>query len=107
MSRTLKVEVDVANASHRLLPGQYAFVHLPIPSSASSMTLPSNTILFRADGLHVGVVQNSHVHLATVSIGHDFGATVEVTAGVSPADSIILNPSDSLAEGAPVHVEGR
>ncbi len=107
MSRTLKVEVDVPNSSHRLLPGQYAFVSLPIPSGASSMTLPSNTILFRAEGLRVGVVQNNHVHLAPVSIGHDFGATVEITAGLKPSDQVILNPSDSLAEGAPVRLEGR
>ncbi len=107
MSRTLKVEVDVANAAHRLLPGQYAFVYLPVPSAPSSMTLPSNTILFRAEGLRVGIVKNGHVHLAPVTIGHDYGATVEVTSGVNPSDEVILNPSDSLAEGAPVHVEGR
>ncbi len=106
-SRTLKVEVDVANASHRLLPGQYAFVHLPVPPAPSSMTLPSNTILFRAEGLRVGVVQGDRVHLAPVSIGHDLGATVEITAGLKPSDQVILNPSDSLAEGARVRVEGR
>lgn len=106
-SRTLKVEVDVANAAHRLLPGQYAFVHLPVPSAPSSMTLPSNTILFRAEGLRVGIVRNGHVHLQPVTIGHDFGATVEVTSGVTPADAVILNPSDSLAENAQVRVEGQ
>ena len=105
MSRTLKVEVDVQNAEHRLLPGQYAFVNLPIPASAASMTLPSNTVLFRAEGLRVGVVQNGHVHLQPITIGHDYGATVEVISGVRPSDSVILNPSDSLAEGAPVKVE--
>ena len=107
MSRTLKVEVDVANSAHRLLPGQYAFVYLPVPPAASSMTLPSNTILFRAEGLRVGVVSDGHVHLAPVSIGHDFGATVEITAGLKPSDQVILNPSDSLAEGAAVRLESR
>lgn len=106
-SRTLRVEVDVPNTSHRLLPGQYTFVHLPVPAAAASLTLPSNAILFRAEGLRVGVVQNDSVRLRTISIGHDYGATVEVTAGLTPSDAVILNPSDSLADGARVHVEGR
>jgi RND family efflux transporter MFP subunit len=104
-NRTLNVEVDVPNEDHRLLPGQYAFVHLPIPPSASSMTLPSNTLLFRAEGLRVGVVRNGHVALVPVEIGHDYGAKVEIIAGLAPQDQVILNPSDSLAEGEPVEIE--
>ena len=57
-SRTLNVEVDIANTHHKLLPGQYAFVHLPIPAAASSMTLSSNVLLFRREGVRVGVVRN-------------------------------------------------
>lgn len=106
-SRTLRVEVDLPNSGHHLLPGQYAFVHLPIPAAASSMTLPSNALLFRAEGLRVGVVQDDRVHLVPVSIGHDYGATVEITAGLQPQDQVILNPSDSLADGAHVHVEAK
>jgi RND family efflux transporter MFP subunit len=105
-SRTLNVEVDVENAKHRLLPGQYAFVHLPIPASNASMTLPANTLLFRAEGLRVGVVRRGHVHLTPIQIGNDYGATVEVTAGLQPTDKVILNPADSLAEGAAVRIEG-
>ena len=104
-SRTLNVEVDVANAEHRLLPGQYAFVHLPLPPSSASMTLPSNTLLFRAEGLRVGVVRDGHVQLTPVTIGHDYGATVEITSGVTPQDQVILNPSDSLAQGQPVQLD--
>src|SRR3984885_710415 len=73
-NRTFNMEVDVPNADHRLLPGQYAFIHLPIPPSSSSMTLPSNALLFRAEGLRVGVVRNGHVALTPVQIGHDYGA---------------------------------
>jgi RND family efflux transporter MFP subunit len=104
-NRTLNVEVDVSNENHKLLPGQYAFVHLPIPPSTASMTLPSNTLLFRAEGLRVGVVRNGHVELTPVQIGHDYGAKVEIIAGLSPHDQVILNPSDSLAQGEPVRIE--
>jgi RND family efflux transporter MFP subunit len=104
-NRTLNMEVDVPNADHKLLPGQYAFVHLPIPPASSSMTLPSDTLLFRAEGLRVGVVRNGHVELTPVEIGHDYGAKVEITAGLTPQDQVILNPSDSLAQGEPVEIE--
>ena len=104
-SRTLNVEIDLVNTGHKLLPGQYAFVHLPIPPSSSSMTLPSNVLLFRAEGLRVGVVRDDHVQLVPVQIGHDYGATVEIIAGLEPQDQVILNPSDSLAQGQRVQVE--
>jgi RND family efflux transporter MFP subunit len=104
-SRTLNMEVDVLNSDHKLLPGQYAFVHLPIPPSNSSMTLPSNALLFRAEGLRVGVVRDGHVALVPVEIGHDYGAKVEITAGLTPQDQVILNPSDSLAQGERVRIE--
>ncbi len=104
-SRTLNVEVDVVNTEHKLLPGQYAFIHLPIPPSASSMTLPSGALLFRGEGLRVGVVRDGRVRLVPVEIGHDYGAKVEITSGLAPHDQVILNPPDSLAEGERVNVE--
>ncbi|WP_446744983.1 efflux RND transporter periplasmic adaptor subunit [Silvibacterium acidisoli] len=104
-SRTLNVEVDIDNRSHKLLPGQYAFVHLPVPAESQSLTLPSNALLFRAEGLRVGVVRNNHVELVPVTIGHDYGATVEITSGLTNQDQVILNPSDSLAQGQQVRVE--
>jgi RND family efflux transporter MFP subunit len=104
-SRTLNVEVDVVNTEHKLLPGQYAFIHLPIPPSASSMTLPSGALLFRGEGLRVGVVRDGRVQLVPIKIGHDYGAKVEITSGLAPQDQVILNPPDSLAEGERVNVE--
>ena len=104
-SRTLNVEVDVVNTEHKLLPGQYAFIHLPIPPSASSMTLPSGALLFRGEGLRVGVVRDGRVRLVPIQIGHDYGAKVEITSGLAPQDQVILNPPDSLAEGERVNVE--
>lgn len=104
-SRTLNVEVDVTNAEHKLRPGQYAFVHLPIPPTSSAMTVPANVILFRGEGLRVGVVRDGRVQLVPVQIGNDYGATVEITSGLSPHDQVVLNPSDSLAEGERVRVE--
>ena len=103
-SRTLNVEVD--NSLGQLMPVVYAFVHFKIPSKRGALTIPSNALLFRSEGLRVGVVRNSHVALLPVTIGQDYGDTVEVLSRLTARDSVIVNPSDSLANGARVQVEG-
>jgi RND family efflux transporter MFP subunit len=107
-SRTLNVEVDVDNAQGRIRTGAYVFVHLKMPQSGhaatQSLTIPANTLLFRSEGLRVGVVRNGRAELVPISIGRDYGATVEVVTGLQPADQIIVNPSDSLTSGSPVRV---
>ena len=104
-SRTLLVEVDVANPDGLLLPGAYTFVHLSLPASANSVSVPSNTLLFRREGLQVAVVRNGKTDLVPVKIGRDHGQTVEILSGLKPSDDVILNPADSLVTGTPVHVE--
>lgn len=103
-SRTLRVEVDVDNPTGRLLPGAYAFVHLKLPSAASAVVVPTNTLLFRAEGLRVAVVRDGQSKLVPVTIGHDYGSSVEVLAGLTAADSVILDPSDSIMDGSPVKI---
>ncbi len=69
------------------------------------MTIPANTLLFRREGLRVGVVRDGRANLVPVAIGRDYGAKVEIVSGLQAADSIILDPSDSLENGSPVHVQ--
>jgi RND family efflux transporter MFP subunit len=104
-TRTLNVEVDVDNSKGVLRPGAYVFVHFHLPAIGNSVTIPSNTLLFRAEGLRVGLVRNGLVQLVPVTIGQDFGDAVEITSGLTPADEVILDPSDSLASGMQVHAE--
>ena len=104
-SRTLNVEVDVDNTTGKLLPGAYAFVHLDLPPALQALTIPSNALLFRGQGMQVGVVQNGRVTLRSVTIGHDYGATVEITRGLKPSDQLVLDPSDSLESGDQVRVQ--
>jgi len=103
-SRTLNVEVDVPNPAGKLLPGAYAMVHFKVPTAAANLTIPSNTLLFRAQGMQVGVVRDGKVQLVPVKISQDHGSSVEVASGLSPQDAIIIDPSDSLQTGQPVKV---
>jgi len=104
-SRTLNAEADIENPDGRLLPGAYASVRLKVASSSGAVTIPANTLLFRSEGLQVGVARDGKVKLVPVTIGQDMGNTVEVVAGLTTKDALILDPSDSLTDGAPVQVE--
>jgi RND family efflux transporter MFP subunit len=104
-SRTLLVEVDIDNATGRLLPGAYVFVHLKLPDQTRSVIVSSNTLIFRKEGLQVGLVRDGKAVLVPVKIGHDFGNTVEIISGLQPTDAVIVDPSDSLIDGMPVRVK--
>jgi RND family efflux transporter MFP subunit len=103
-SRTLLVEVDVDNPTGQLLPGAYVFVHLKLPDETHSVTIPSNTLIFRKEGLQVGLVRNGKAELVPVKIGRDYGNTVEIVSGLQPTDAVIVDPSDSLVTGLPVRL---
>jgi RND family efflux transporter MFP subunit len=101
-SRTLLVEVDVKNATGELLPGSYASVHLKLPSKTEAVTVPTNTLLFRSEGLRVAVVRDGHVDLVPVILGRDYGDRVEIVSGVHAQDAVIVNPNDSIVSGQQV-----
>jgi RND family efflux transporter MFP subunit len=103
-SRTLNVEVDVPNPTGKLLPGAYAVVHFNVPAAASDLKLPSNTLLFRAQGMQVGVVRDGRVQLTPVKIAQDHGSFVDIASGLSAGDQIVLDPSDSLQNGQAVRI---
>jgi hypothetical protein len=67
--------------------------------------LPNNTLLFRAQGLQVGVIRpDNTVELRDLKVGRDFGTTIQIVQGVTPSDKVILNPADSLLTGDTVRV---
>ena len=104
-TRTLNTEVDVPNKDGKLLPGSFGQVHFATGTSVPRITIPVNAMLFRAEGAQVAVVdKDGKVHLRPISIGRDFGATLEILGGLDVSDQIIINPSDSLEEGQKVHV---
>jgi len=103
-TRTLLVEVDVANPSGTLFSGSYAEVHLKIPAQKSTLLIPVNTLIFRSEKLQVGVVQNGKVTVMDVTPGHDFGNEIEIVAGLNANDQIVLNPPDSLVSGEEIAI---
>jgi RND family efflux transporter MFP subunit len=103
-TRTLLIEIDVDNPTGTLLSGSYAEVHLAVPTQASTFLLPVNALIFRSEGLRVATVKNGKVVLSAVTPGHDFGAQIEIVAGLKPDDQVIVNPPDSIVSGQEVQI---
>ncbi len=103
-TRTLLIEIDVENPTGTLLTGSYAEVHLAVPTQGSVFVIPVNTLIFRAEGLRVGIVKDGKVVLATVTPGHDFGNTIEIVTGLKADDQVIVNPRDSIVSGQEVQI---
>jgi multidrug efflux pump subunit AcrA (membrane-fusion protein) len=104
-SRTLLAELEVNNPKNEILAGSYAQVRFHDTLGDATLTLPANTLLFRSEGMQVGVVgTGGKVEMRTVRLGRDFGQTVEVVEGVKASDRVIVNPPDALATGMSVRV---
>lgn len=104
-SRTLLVEIDVDNRGGELLPGALAQVHFKSATAANTFIVPAAALIFRKEGLRVGVVVNGNVaHLVPVVIGEDDGANVQIVNGIGAGDQVIQDPPDSLIEGEKVRV---
>jgi RND family efflux transporter MFP subunit len=103
-TRTLLIEVDVNNPVGTLLTGSYAEVHLKVANQASTYIIPVNTLIFRSQGLQVGVVKDGTVALSAVTPGHDFGNQIEIVSGLNANDQVIINPPDSIVAGQKVQV---
>src|SRR5712671_2313330 len=105
-TRTLLTEVDVPNHNAALLPGGYSQAHLQVKVTGARLAVPVNALLFRSEGLRAVVVDANHkTHLKALTIGRDYGTTLEVLQGLDPSDWIVLNPADSLDDGQEVHVK--
>lgn len=104
-ARTLQVELQLDNREARLFPGSYTEIHFELPASTATLRLPANTVMFRPDGLQVAVVEADHtIKLKKIDQGRDFGKTIEVLHGISAADAVVVNPPDSIEDGAKVRI---
>ena len=104
VTRTLPVEVRVANPDGALLPGMYAEVRFELTRANPPLVVPASTVVVRADGPQVGVIEGSTVHFRTVTLGRDYGSEIELLGGVPDSAELVLNPSDDVIEGAHVRV---
>jgi RND family efflux transporter MFP subunit len=105
VSRAMLVQLQTPNESGELLPGAYVQVTFKLTGETGLYTIPANALLFRAEGAAVGVVQpDGKVELRKINITLNDGNTLQIGGGLSEIDQVIVNPSDSLADGMRVKV---
>ena len=109
-SRTLLTEIDIANRDFALLPGMYAEARLSFPRVTPPLLLPASALVVRSRGTQVMVLDPASrggatpVHLRTVTVGRDYGSTVEIAAGLEEGETVVLTPNADLTDGSPVRV---
>ena len=109
-SRTLLTEVDIVNPGMTLLSGMYAEVHVHLEHRAPSLIVPSTALIVRASGTQVAVLdatqpgQPATAHFVPVTVGRDFGGTVEIQSGLTAGQSIVQNPGADLVDGMTVRI---
>jgi len=104
-SRTLLTELQVPNQTGELLPGAYALITLQVDDNNGILTIPSNALLFRSEGTAVGVVDaNGQAEIRKITTSANLGDKLEIAQGLSETDQVIVNPSDSLANGIPLKI---
>jgi RND family efflux transporter MFP subunit len=103
-ARTMRVEVDMPNVKHALLPGMYVNVAFRLPSRGS-VEVPAATLIFRSSGTQVAQVDGAgKVQFRDVVIARDNGGLVELSSGVKPGDRLVLNIGSQVASGQAVAV---
>jgi RND family efflux transporter MFP subunit len=104
-SHSMQVELQADNAAGKFFGGSYCNVHFEIPTDANLVRIPSTALVTGNQGMQIATLDgNDKVVLRSVQLGRDLGDSVEVVAGLSPADRIINNPPETLAAGDAVRV---
>jgi RND family efflux transporter MFP subunit len=99
-TRTLLTEIDVPNPDEDLAPGTYCAVELHIPRIGQSLIVPADAIVFDSEGLHVAVLEDGVARFRKVTVAHDLGTEVEVSAGLTKGEHVIRNPAVELVDGS-------
>jgi RND family efflux transporter MFP subunit len=105
ISRTLLTELQIPNKTGELFPGAYALITLQVNDNTGVLTIPANALLFRSEGTTVGVVDpDGRVEIRPVTTALNLGDRLQISQGLSMTDQVIVNPSDSLANGMTVKI---
>jgi RND family efflux transporter MFP subunit len=102
-SRSMLVELQADNAEGKFYAGAYCQVHFELPRDPDMVRLPATALILADKGAQVALVgADGKVKLKAVTLGRDFGDSVEVAAGLAPTDRVIDSPPETLQDGASV-----
>jgi multidrug efflux pump subunit AcrA (membrane-fusion protein) len=101
-TRMLLAEIRATDPQRRLRPGMFASVQMRYKAPNPGILIPGDSLITMARGEFVPVVQNGVVQMRSVHVGRDLGTQVFITAGLENGDMVVVNPNDSVTDGAHV-----
>lgn len=104
-SRTIRVEALVPNHEHRLKPGFYASVQVPLSPVPGSLVVPRSALLRREGTDNVFIVEGDQVKRVAVEVGGETSSEVEILVGLTAKDRVVVSGGDVLQDGDRVQVE--
>jgi RND family efflux transporter MFP subunit len=104
-TRTMAVELDVANADGRLAPGTFSQVQWPVRRAGPSLFVPSTSLGSTTDRTFVIRVRDGKTEWVDVRTGLTSGALVEVFGDLEAGDEVAERGTDELRPGTGVRVK--
>ncbi len=101
-TRTLLVEVQVANPKGKLLPGMYTTVNFISIQGERPLLIPGEAIVVRNAKQMVALADNNVVHFQPILIGRDYGDQTEVLSGLKEGDVVVTDVSDEVHDGVQI-----
>lgn len=102
-TRTMRTEVELEGEGP-ILPGAFVYAKFAVERKSPPLVIPAAALMFRKEGPTVAVVSGGKIKLATLLLGRDFGKELEVTTGLDLGMTVVLNPTDDLADNVPVRI---
>jgi RND family efflux transporter MFP subunit len=107
-SRSMLVELQTDNTEGKFAAGAYCEVHFELPADPSMIRLPATALILGDRGTQVALLgSDGKAVLRSVTLGRDFGDSVEIVAGISPTDKVIDSPPETLQAGTPVRLASK
>ncbi|MCR6654192.1 MAG: efflux RND transporter periplasmic adaptor subunit [Cellvibrionaceae bacterium] len=104
-TRARQADLTLPNPRGTLLPGAYAEIQFTLTNPTTALLVPPSVLLINAQGPQVVVLdKENRVEFRPVKLGRDLGREVEVLAGITAADRLVVSPSDQLRNGEVVEV---
>jgi RND family efflux transporter MFP subunit len=101
-TRTMAVELDVANRDSRLAPGAFCQVRWPVTRRAPSLFVPIGSVATTTDRTFVVRVHAGTVEWVDVETGLTSGSLIEVFGDLRAGDEVASRGTDELRPGTPV-----
>lgn len=104
-TRTMPVEIDIANRDHVLKPGMFAIVSIIVSEKPNALTVPTQALLKDAAGYYVFVAGKGAAHRQAVTTGSEHQSRTEILSGLNDTDSLITTGQQFTRDGGPIAVQ--